>query len=46
MPSGHALVATIFLGHPERHITKLKRRPVESFASLDRFDGPPLTSGV
>lgn len=46
MPSGHALVATIFLGHHERHITKLKRRPVESFASLDRFDGPPLTSGV
>lgn len=46
MPAGHALVATIFLGHPERRVTKLRRNPVESFACIDRFDGAPLTSGA
>jgi len=39
LPDGHALVATIFLGHPVRRPTKLSRRPVESFATIDRFDG-------
>ena len=43
LPDGHALAATIFLGHVERHPTKLRRRPVEQFATVDRFDGPPLT---
>lgn len=46
LPAGHALVATIFLGQPERILTKLRRQPVETFASLDRFDGPALTSGT
>ncbi len=46
MPANHALVATIFLGHVEKHATKLRRNPVESFASIDRFDGPSLTSGA
>lgn len=42
LPDGHALAATIFLGHVERHPTKLRRRPVGEFATVDRFDGPPL----
>lgn len=42
LPADHALVATIFLGHPEHQPTKLSRRPVASFATLDRFDGEPL----
>lgn len=42
LPAGHALAATIFLGVPERRPTKLTRRPVESFTTVDRFDGPPL----
>ncbi|NND75124.1 MAG: nitroreductase family protein [Ilumatobacter sp.] len=42
LPSDHALVATIFLGHPEHQPTKLSRRPVASFATIDRFDGEPL----
>lgn len=46
LPRGHALVSTIFLGYPERVVTKLRRQPVESFATIDRFDGPALTSGV
>lgn len=42
LPEHHALVATIFLGVPEKRITKLRRGPVEGFTTLDRFDGPPL----
>ena len=40
LPVHHALVTTIFLGHPVHHPTKLKRKPVESFATRNRFDGP------
>ncbi len=43
LPRGHALCATIFLGHPVHQPTKLRRNPVEAFATIDRFDGPPLT---
>jgi len=42
LPDGHALAATIFLGHVEHFPTKLRRRPVAEFATFDRFDGPPL----
>jgi nitroreductase len=39
LPAHHALAATIFLGHPEHQPTKLTRRPVEQFTTVDRFDG-------
>ncbi|HAP76779.1 MAG TPA: NADH dehydrogenase FAD-containing subunit, partial [Acidimicrobiaceae bacterium] len=39
LPEHHALVATIFLGVPTHQNTKLSRRPVNSFATVDRFDG-------
>ena len=42
LPAHHALAATIFLGVPERHVTKLRRDPVEAFTTQDRFDGPPF----
>ena len=42
LPSGHALVATIFLGHVDKHATKLRRNPVESFATVDSFSGDPF----
>lgn len=42
LPEHHALAATIFLGVPEHQATKLTRRPVEAFATIDRFDGVPL----
>lgn len=45
LPPGHALAATLFLGHPVLQPTKLRRNPVASFASLDRFDGPPIDLG-
>ncbi len=39
----HFAVATIItLGHPVRQLTRLTRRPVEAFTTLERFDGPPL----
>jgi nitroreductase len=41
LPEHHALVATIFLGVAEHQPTKLRRNPVESFTTIDRFDGPP-----
>ena len=44
LPEHHALVTTIFLGHPVHQPTKLKRNPVESFATVDRFDGPVFRS--
>ncbi len=40
LPEHHALVTTIFLGHPVHQPTKLKRNPVESFTTTNRFDGP------
>jgi len=43
LPDDHALVATIFLGHPTHQNTKLKRNPVESFTRVDRFDGEPFS---
>ena len=39
LPDGHALAATIFLGHVDHFPTKLRRRPVERFATVARFDG-------
>ncbi len=39
LPADHALVATIFLGYPTHQNTKLKRHAVNSFATIDRFDG-------
>mgnify|MGYP001216140028 CR=1 FL=1 len=39
LPDDHALVATIFLGRPVHQNTKLRREPVNSFATIDRFDG-------
>jgi nitroreductase len=44
-PEGWAVAATIVLGHPAARATRLRRRPVEDFAVVDRFDGPPLRAG-
>ena len=43
-PATHGLAAVVMLGLPERQVTKLTRRPVEDFATIDRYDGPPLTA--
>jgi nitroreductase len=50
LPDGYALAATIFLGRPVHQPTRLRRNEVETFASVDAFDGErlrldPLTDG-
>jgi nitroreductase len=42
LPPAHTIAALVVLGHPTKHPTKLKRKPVEQFATVDRFDGAPL----
>ena len=34
--------ATIFLGVPERQVTRLRGSRSSAFATVDRFDGPPF----
>jgi nitroreductase len=41
-PPGWALAAVLALGEPVHQPTRLRRRPVEEFAAIDRFDGTPL----
>jgi len=43
LPGGWALAALVVLGHPVKQITKLRRDPVESFTTVDRFDGPAFS---
>jgi nitroreductase len=40
LPRGFALAAVIPLGRPVRSATRLRRRPVEEFTSVDTLDGP------
>ena len=42
-PEGVALASVVFLGHPVRRPTRLRRTPVEEFATFDSFDGSPVT---
>lgn len=43
VPAGWALTAAVALGYPAgRRATRLRREPVESFATVDRFDGPAV----
>jgi nitroreductase len=43
IPEHFAVSAIIPLGKPIRYLTRLKRRPVWSFATFEHFDGTPLT---
>lgn len=43
VPDEWAVAGLIGLGRPIARATRLARRPVESFAAIDRADGPPLT---
>lgn len=40
LPEQHAIAALVPLGHPVKQLSRLKRRPVEDFTTIDRFDGP------
>jgi hypothetical protein len=39
-----AVAGLVALGRPLVRPTRLRRRAVEAFATVDRFDGPPLTA--
>jgi nitroreductase len=43
VPEGYALAAVVVVGRPVRLRDRLRRRPVEQFATRDRFDGEPFT---
>lgn len=45
LPDTMAVAAVMPLGHPTKVLTKLSRRPVEEFVTLERYDGQPLTAG-
>jgi hypothetical protein len=40
VPDDFAVAGLLALGHPVRHITKLRRSAVDEFTTVDRFDGP------
>ena len=42
-PPGHALACVVPLGRPVHQPTRLKRRPVAAFVTLERYDGEPLS---
>jgi nitroreductase len=45
IPDTHAIAALVAMGHVERHPTRLTRRPVEAFTTIDTFGGPAFGAG-
>jgi nitroreductase len=45
IPQTVAVAGVLALGSPLHQSTRLRRSPVESFTTIDRFDGLPLESG-
>lgn len=45
IPDDHAVAGLIALGYPQRTVRRLRRRPVEEFTTVDRFDGPAFPGG-
>jgi len=44
LPEHVVVAAVLALGYPSgKRATKLRRNPVESFATIDRYDGSPIT---
>ena len=41
-PTNMALACVVLLGHPVHQPTRLRRRPLSEFVTVDRFDGPAL----
>src|SRR5690606_20879914 len=42
-PNTHGVAAMVAIGVPQRRTTKLSRKPVELFTSIDRFNGTAFT---
>jgi nitroreductase len=45
LPRHIAIAALVPLGRPIKRLTRLRRRPVEEFTTIDRLDGPALVRG-
>ncbi len=45
LPPHLAVAAMVPLGRPVKQLTRLRRRPVEQFTTVDSFDGPAFTGG-
>ena len=43
---GQAVAALLALGHPVKQLTRLKRSPVEAFATVDHADGPAFSGAA
>ncbi|MGO9874216.1 MAG: nitroreductase family protein [Acidimicrobiia bacterium] len=43
LADGYAVAALVALGHPVKHVTRLRRESVEKFTTIDRVDGQPFT---
>lgn len=43
IPAAQVLATMLPIGKPAKEITKLRRRPVEEFTTVERADGPPFT---
>ena len=41
LPKSHTVAGLVVLGHPSTQPSRLRRRPVEAFVTVDRFDGAP-----
>ena len=44
VPDELVVAAVVAIGKPVRQPKRLTRTPVEAFATVDRFDGPPFTA--
>jgi nitroreductase len=45
MPDNQIVATIVAIGHPSSQLTKLKRRSVEEFTTIDSFDGARFTPG-
>ena len=43
LPAHYAVAAMLPLGRPVKQLTRLRRKPVESFTTIDTFDGDAFT---
>ncbi len=41
LPDSHAVAAVLVLGYPKTQVTKLSRKPVDAFVTIDRVEGDP-----
>ena len=46
LPERYAVAAMVPLGVPVKQLTKLSRRPVEDFVTIDSYDGRSFTTGA